>query len=1043
VQLAGNTRIVLACVAALLSLAACTESKVSSGPVPPPGPIVPGPACTASSFAPPPSSPVTPGFDGRVVDVALRHNALVYDACRNVYYASIPGSEPSGNSIATIDIAGQVTYSAPIGSEPNALAIAIDGSLLYVGLDGTGDVAKLALPSMTELGRTRLVNDSFLGQTRARTLAVSPVDLSVVAVSMKYLAVFPDHAGVGLLRHLAMLPKRTQVHTGSNLVAFDSSGTTLFGTGGFDLRRIQVVSDGLAENLVVSTSLSAGAVAFAGGRITLGSKQFEPANLDALGKVSTPSDCMPRRSGNQLLCADTDEFNSGSSSILLADAGTFVIGASLRYASSESGFQRRMIEGPTGQVAISYPADPGISRSSLVRLFASAQLAAPLAPPPPSWPVTPASTVDGQALDIGLVHNALVYDGGRNVYYASVPGSVIGAGNSIATIDPATGAVAHSGPIGSEPNALAIAPDGSALYVGLDGSGELLRLALPSMTPAVRTRLPVDSSGPTHPATIAASPADATLVAVSLAYTNVSPPHAGVALLRNMVVQPKRTQGHTGSNVVAFDPSGVLYGLNIDGGDFGLRRIQVLADGLAEQLLLREATTIRRETLGFANGRIVAGQMLFDASTFMPLGMISTASDCKPRTSGNLLLCFDTIDFTNGPAHILLADADTSVIQASLLYADNQAIGSRNLVEGPAGQIAIGIPADIFGDTPGIRLFTSAKLVTPPVSPPPSWPVTSSSTADGQSLVVGLVHNSLVYDVARNVYYASVPGSVIGAGNTIATIDPATGAVAHSATIGSEPNALAIAADGSALYVGLDGSSEVLRLALPSMTPSGRTRLTVFSSFGRQRAAGIAVSPTDAGAAAVSLAYFVAAPDPGVALLRDMAMQPKIARTSLGSSFLVFDAAGAKVFSMGNVSGPELNRIGVLADGLILESGLFAPIALGVRALSFGSSRTIAGNAVFDAPALTLLGTISGAPDCWAARVGSALLCFGERIGPEGRVLTADSGTFAVGASLVYTPFEVDPPRRLVQGPSGQIGISYVPVFATPSVRLFTSAQLP
>ena len=41
-------------------------------------------------------------------------------------------------------------------------------------------------------------------------------------------------------------------------------------------------------------------------------------------------------------------------------------------------------------------------------------------------------------IDLLLPHNALVYDGGRNVYYATVPASVSGVGNSIAIINPTT-----------------------------------------------------------------------------------------------------------------------------------------------------------------------------------------------------------------------------------------------------------------------------------------------------------------------------------------------------------------------------------------------------------------------------------------------------------------------------------------------------------------------------------------------------------------------------------------------------------------------------
>jgi hypothetical protein len=166
------------------------------------------------------------------------------------------------------------------------------------------------------------------------------------------------------------------------------------------------------------------------------------------------------------------------------------------------------------------------------------------------------------------------------------------------------------------------------------------------------------------------------------------------------------------------------------------------------------------------------------------------------------------------------------------------------------------------------------------------WDFTSPPAAlDGSAVDVALAHNSVVYDVVRNVYYASVPGSVIGKGNSIATIDPATGQVSYSATIGSEPNALAIAADASVLYVGLDGSGEVVRLTLPSMTEQGRVQLPVDPNLGPAHARGLAVSPSNAAIAAVSMGSTF-----GVALLRDMAMQPKRASIARSHGLLAFDA---------------------------------------------------------------------------------------------------------------------------------------------------------
>src|SRR5882762_5705131 len=606
------------------------------------------------------------------------------------------------------------------------------------------------------------------------------------------------------------------------------------------------------------------------------------------------------------------------------------------------------------------------------------------APPPAPPPPPPSPVLDGAVIDVPVAHNALVYDSVRNVYYASVPGSVIGNGNRIATIEPVTGQVSYSAPVGSEPNALALAADASVLYVGVDGSGAVAKLALPSMRVLGGVKLIIDPAlGQSHAETITVSPADATVVAVSMAWSGSSPRHAGVALLRDLVMQPKRTQVHPGSNLVAFDAAGTkVYGLSIES-DLGLSRIQVLADGLVQELVVPAGT-----------------------------------------------------DFSAGEARLLIADSRTFVIKASLLYAAGEPVGVvRKVVEGPAGQIAISYETRFPASVSRIRLFSSAQLLTPPTPPAVVWPVTSSSTVDGQALDVGITHNALVYDSVRNVYYASVPGSVIGSGNSIAVIDPATGHVTHSAPIGSEPHALALAADASTLYVGLDGSGEVVKLALPSMAELGRVRLLVSSFFGQSLPQAIAVSPADPSVAAVSMSSQF-----GTALLRDMVMQPQRTAFYTNNTVLAFDSAGGTLYGL---DGGTLRRMQVLADGVPEQASVAVSGWNG--SLAFANNRVTAGRTLYDAPALTAAGSISGASDCWPQRSGTELLCLGDSSAP-GRVLLASSTTFVIGASLVYATSDQYSPSRLVQGPAGQIAVgdtwSYFSAPA-PKVRLFSSARLP
>jgi DNA-binding beta-propeller fold protein YncE len=546
----------------------------------------------------------------------------------------------------------------------------------------------------------------------------------------------------------------------------------------------------------------------------------------------------------------------------------------------------------------------------------------PSPPPSSSPPTSPSFTIsqypapkalDGQVIDLLLPHNALVYDGGRNVYYATVPASVSGVGNSIAIINPTTETIRFSAAIGSEPGELALSADGSVLYVGLNGSGEVVRLALPAMTEQGRVRLLSNSLlGQSTAENIAVSPTDPTVAAVAMVWPGGRPNNAGVALLRDMVMQPRGTALFAGSDLVTFDPTGTtLYGWNLDT-DGAIRRMEVLADGVAEQAILPYAGS-GAPTFSFANGRLIAGRALYNAPELTAAGLISAAAHCWPRRSGTQLLCPAVPDFTTGQARLVLADAETFVFQDSLLIAVREGAPFQ-LVEGPTGQVALR-----YGN--GVRFFSSERLNSPPPVPSVSWPVVSSSSSTWRILDVGILHNALTYDSVHKKYYASVPGFMMGVGNSIAVIDPATGQVTHSAPVGSEPNALAISPDGSALYVGLNGSGEIVRLALPSMTEQGRTRLPLDFIGNQLTARSIAVSPADPTVAAVSMARWDPfATSAAVALVRDMVMQPN--RTQGRSDLLAFDSSGTTLYGLNTIDSEfGLRRIQVLADGLAEQRG--------------------------------------------------------------------------------------------------------------------------
>ncbi len=304
-----------------------------------------------------------PQPDGTVVKLPLVTSGLVFDRSRGVYYASVPAAAPSrGNSIATIDASsGAVRYPAAVGSNPAALAVSADGTALYVGLDGSGEVLRLALPSMQEVSRTRLPAPALWGQSLTETLSVSPQDAGVVAVSMRRAGSSPRHAGVALIRNGVPQPQMTQEHTGSNLIAFAADGRWLFGynneTTEFGLRRIEVLADGLAERTVVATngSFGIGWLGVSAFGPVLGDAQYRGSDLALLGRANAPGGgCRAPLAAQRLVCLQEPANSSATARHLaVVDGLNFVTLATPAY--TQTGVPNSAIEivpGPAGQVAL-------------------------------------------------------------------------------------------------------------------------------------------------------------------------------------------------------------------------------------------------------------------------------------------------------------------------------------------------------------------------------------------------------------------------------------------------------------------------------------------------------------------------------------------------------------------------------------------------------------------------------------------------------------------------------------------------------------------
>jgi hypothetical protein len=190
-----------------------------------------------------------------------------------------------------------------------------------------------------------------------------------------------------------------------------------------------------------------------------------------------------------------------------------------------------------------------------------------------------ASPVRAQAIQtVPIVANDLAFSALTGRLYAS-----IGATGSITEIDPATGAIGVSIPVGSQPGRVVMSDTGEYLYVALDGLPGVVRVHVPTRT--VGTPFQVGPPDPTHGARLvddmSVMPGNPDVVAVARRFAAATPRHAGVAIYENGVQRPVVTPDGAGSTVIDFGGSaGRLYGYDNETTESGFRRMDVDASGV-------------------------------------------------------------------------------------------------------------------------------------------------------------------------------------------------------------------------------------------------------------------------------------------------------------------------------------------------------------------------------------------------------------------------------------------------------------------------------
>ena len=556
----------------------------SAEPIPTPTPVV--------SATPTPSPTPHPSF---IRQIALNTNDLVSSNATQKLYVSVPSSQGStGNSIAEVDPnIGSVTSSVFIGSEPTHLALANDGATLYSALQGAGAVRSFNILTHTAGSQFAIGNETFGGVLFASDVAVSPDNASVVAVPRQMQGVSPSQSGVAIYDNGVRRTNTQAGHTsGSDFLAYSSTGSTLYGAGFSGLSKMTIDANGVAavtnfpfnsgREIVHHNNLIYGSL----GQVINGSTGALVGTFSGLG-FSSQSVALDAANG-RVFFAVGDGFGSSSVQIKAYDINTFL---PLGFIDLQGvGTPGTLVRWGTNGLALRTADRVVLIQTPLVNASVSipSPTPTPSPTPSPSPPYIPTFVrrVEQRA-------NNIVFSSATQALYASVPSSAGASGNSITKVTPDTGVVGPSTFVGSEPNRLAISSDGQTLYVHLDGANAMRRFDVVSQTPGLQFQI---SSPPIDIEVVPGSPQS---IAVSRGGGS------GVEIFDDAVQRPNIGNGFLIGPIEFGATPSVLYGYQ--SGSSGFDLVKYLVDASGATAVSSTGSLI----IGFNNSFKFSGGLLY------------------------------------------------------------------------------------------------------------------------------------------------------------------------------------------------------------------------------------------------------------------------------------------------------------------------------------------------------------------------------------------------------------------------------------------------
>ncbi len=441
-------------------------------------------------------------FAVRSISLPQPVNDIVWDSTRARFFVS------SGTSVLIIDPeAALIEDDIAIGDSANGIAVSSDGRYLYVALgtqfESRGIVSRYRLQDRSRDAQIRLGQSTGGNIPRSVQAMVALPGQSlalVVATNDRRVAILDDTVPRNEILALSVSSFHVRPSDGALFALADASD---YHDPQPHLYRLATRNNGVAieTSVPVDPHWNNGTKVTWSGNLAVSRNAYASYvfNLDAGATVGRLPVSPPVASAGAC-------FLSGDAS------GTSAIAYQYQYHSSTTRLVQYSLPNfhPVASVdltgippddssvaslcgsALTWGTDGILVYGNRRLFFLRTSGLAPLVPRPVPMPTLDTNGV----IHLPLSASDLVFDAGRNLLWASIPGDSPASGNSVISINPASGKVIDTIDAGSEPGALALSSGGSHLFAALRGAPAISTIDLEAKDASVFSVL--SSSSPRY-----------------------------------------------------------------------------------------------------------------------------------------------------------------------------------------------------------------------------------------------------------------------------------------------------------------------------------------------------------------------------------------------------------------------------------------------------------------------------------------------------------------------------------------------------------------